>query len=100
MAWSTSDRASRLPPNWETEIQPKILRRDNHRCKIRWAGCQVQATEVDHKVRGDNHDESNLQAACERCHARKSAKEGNEAKARLKALRRRPPERHPGLRQG
>lgn len=98
MPWSTSDRASRLPPNWESEIQPRILARDRYECKIKYPGCQVSASEVDHKVRGDNHADSNLQAACERCHARKSAKEGNEAKARLKALRRRPPERHPGLR--
>jgi 5-methylcytosine-specific restriction protein A len=98
MAWSTSDRSSRLPSNWESEIQPYILRRDNYRCKIKDHGCMVRACEVDHKVRGDNHAYENLQAACERCHARKSAKEGNEAKARLKALRHRPPERHPGLR--
>jgi 5-methylcytosine-specific restriction enzyme A len=98
MSWTTSDRASRLPPNWESEIQPRILERDLYRCKIKDLGCQVVASEVDHKVRGDNHSDSNLQAACERCHARKSAREGNEAKARLKALRNRPPERHPGLR--
>lgn len=98
MPWSTSDRASRLPSNWESEIQPNILARDRYKCKLRYPGCLDDATEVDHKIRGDNHAPSNLQAACERCHAKKSAREGNEAKARLKALRRRPPERHPGLR--
>jgi 5-methylcytosine-specific restriction endonuclease McrA len=96
--WSSSDRSSRLPSNWETEIHPRILNRDKRLCKIKDHGCQVVATEVDHKVRGDNHADSNLQAACERCHARKSAREGNEAKAKLKALRFRPPERHPGRR--
>lgn len=98
MPWSTSDRLSRLPDNWASEIQPAILKRDGYRCKIKDLGCQVSASEVDHKVRGDNHDPSNLQAACERCHARKSAREGNEAKKRLKDLRSRPAERHPGLR--
>jgi 5-methylcytosine-specific restriction enzyme A len=99
MSWLTSDRASRLPPNWESQIVPRILGRDNRRCQLRWPGCQVEATEVDHKIRGDNHDDKNLQAVCERCHARKSAREGNEAKRRLKELRLRPPERHPGLRK-
>lgn len=98
MPWITSDRLDRLPDNWD-EIRSKVLARDRHKCQAKGEGCQVEATEVDHVVRGDNHDLSNLRAICERCHARKSAKEGNEAKARLKALRRRPPERHPGLRQ-
>lgn len=98
MAWNTSDRLSRLPSNWETEIQPAILKRDHYKCKIKDQGCLVEATEVDHNIRGDNHAYSNLQAVCERCHAKKSAREGNEAKAKLKALRRRPVERHPGLR--
>ena len=98
MAWSTSDRAERLPPNWESEIVPFILDRDRRKCKLAWPGCQVVATEVDHKVRGDDHKHENLQAVCERCHARKSAREGNEAKRKLKEARRRPPERHPGLR--
>jgi 5-methylcytosine-specific restriction protein A len=98
MPWSTSDRAERLPEDWESKIQPRILKRDHFKCKIAWPGCQVVATEVDHILRGDNHADENLQAVCERCHARKSALEGNAAKARLKALRRRPPERHPGLR--
>lgn len=98
MAWNTSDRLSRLPPNWSTTIQPSILRRDKYQCKLKYVGCLGTATEVDHIERGDNHDPKNLQAACERCHATKSGREGNQAKARLKKLGKRPPERHPGLR--
>lgn len=98
MPWSTSDRASRLPDNWKTKVHPDILIRDGHRCKIKGPGCQVVATEVDHIKRGDNHAYSNLQAACERCHAKKSAREGNEVKARMRALRFRPEGKHPGLR--
>lgn len=98
MAWSTSDRSSRLPSNWESEIQPKILARDDHKCQLAWPGCQGEATEVDHILRGDDHRAKNLQAVCERCHAKKSAREGNQAKAKYKALRSRPQERHPGLR--
>lgn len=99
MPWSTSDRASRLPSNWESEIHPRILHRDHYQCQLKLPGCQGEATEVDHKIRGDNHRDSNLQAACERCHAKKSAHEGNEAKRKLKELRKRPAERHPGLRR-
>jgi 5-methylcytosine-specific restriction endonuclease McrA len=98
MPWSTSRRSERLPSNWESEIQPKVLARDKNKCQLAWPGCLVEATEVDHKIPGDDHSYKNLQAVCERCHARKSAREGNQAKAKLKALRSRPSERHPGLR--
>lgn len=98
MTWSTSTRKERLPKDWETYIVPKILKRDKYTCKIIDDGCQIQATEVDHIVRGDDHRFSNLQAVCERCHAKKSSREGNNAKARLKMLRKRPTGRHPGLR--
>ncbi|WP_439422948.1 HNH endonuclease [Saccharothrix sp. HUAS TT10] len=54
---------------------------------------------MDHRVPGLDHSDENLQAACARCHATKSAREGNEAKARLHAMRKRPPESHPGRRK-
>ena len=94
MAWSTSDRVDRLPP-WWSKFTTTFLR-DNPRCALDYPGCQIEATEVDHIVAGDDHSIKNLQPACERCHAKKSAKEGNAAKARLKQLRRRPRDRHPG----
>jgi 5-methylcytosine-specific restriction protein A len=94
MAWATSDRLSRLPP-WWSKFTDEYLK-THTRCEIKGEGCQVVATEVDHKIPGDDHSEMNLQPACERCHAKKSAREGNAAKARLKALRRRPRDRHPG----
>lgn len=98
MTWSSSNRKERLPSDWESKTVPYILRRDKYTCKAQEDGCQIQATEVDHIVRGDDHRYENLQAICERCHAKKSSREGNQAKARLKVLRRRPKERHPGLR--
>ena len=96
MAWNTSDRLSRLPP-WWSDFTPSYLRYHN-KCKLKIEGCYVDATEVDHIVAGDNHDIGNLQPVCERCHAKKSAMEGNAAKRRLKALRNRPSQRHPGQR--
>lgn len=95
MPWEGSDRRDRLPPNWATEIVPRILRRDGHTCQIRRPGCTGTATEVDHKNAGDDHRDANLQASCAWCHARKSSAEGNAARTRYS--RRRPPERHPGL---
>lgn len=99
MAWGTSNRASRLPPNWRTEIVPFILRRDGRRCQLRYARCQGRATQVDHIRPGDDHSYANLQAVCARCHGHKSASEGRQAQLRRRALRKRPPERHPGLKQ-
>ncbi|MFD0918883.1 HNH endonuclease [Saccharopolyspora rosea] len=55
------------------------------------------ATEVDHIQPGDHHEAENLQAVCGPCHARKSAREGVQGRARRAALRLRPAERHPGL---
>jgi 5-methylcytosine-specific restriction protein A len=63
-----------------------ILKRDNHRCQIRFVGtCIGVATEVDHKLRvtlGGTDHPSNLQAACRPCHLAKSSDEGLEAQGR------------------
>ena len=96
MTWLTSRRRQGLPSDWSTVVVPGILDRDDHLCKLRFAGCMRVATEVDHKVRGDDHRPSNLQAVCKFCHAKKSSREGNEVQARRRALRKRPLERHPG----
>jgi len=70
--------------------------RDHATCQ--WAGCSSPATDVDHRERGSDHRRSNLQALCSYHHARKSSREGIEQRRKLKALRKRPPERHPGSR--
>lgn len=86
-----SRRQYRLPPNWP-QLRRAVMHRDQHTCQLRYDGCQGHATDVDHIEPGDNHDPNNLQAACRRCHATKSAREGNAAKIPTK----RPPEPHPG----
>lgn len=83
MSWTNSTRRDRLPPDWES-IRRRILRRDGRMCQ--WVltdgtMCLDSATEVDHKQRGDDHRDANLQALCPMHHARKSAGEGGEAKA-------------------
>lgn len=74
-----------------------ILRRDHYVCQIRLTGCLVRANQVDHIRPGDDHDPSNLQAACAPCHAKKSAREGHAALRRRRASARQPAEKHPGL---
>jgi 5-methylcytosine-specific restriction enzyme A len=88
---------SRLPADWWKRRQ-RVLRRDGHRCQLRYPGiCTVVASHVDHRVAGDDHSLSNLQAACPACHGRKSAVEGVAARAAKQASRKRQPEPHPGL---
>ena len=97
MAWVTSDRLERLPDNWP-ELRDETFRIKGKRCLVQWDdACEIEATEVDHIVPGDDHRIENRQPVCERCHQKKSSAEGNAAKARLKALRKRPTDRHPGL---
>jgi len=93
--WRGSNRASRLPSNW-TALRRAVLKRDNNSCQIQEPGCLGRATEVDHIQAGDDHRLSNLQAACRACHAAKSGREGNAAKARLRAARFRKKPTHPG----
>ena len=95
MAWSSSNRRQRLPKDWPA-IRARILKRDGYRCGLLLGGCLTVATEVDHRVRGDNHDESNLQAVCSSCHKKKTLVEAREASRRKRELRFRPSERHPG----
>lgn len=61
----------------------RILKRDNHRCQIRYVGiCTGIASEVDHRIpvtRGGTDQDSNLQGACHPCHLAKSSDEGHEA---------------------
>lgn len=95
--WQGSDRAARLPSDWQTR-RLRVLRRDGYRCRWRMAGggiCGEPARDVDHIERGDDHALENLQVLCRWHHARKSSAEGNAAQG-PRASRRRPPEPHPG----
>lgn len=89
--WSNSDRRKRLPADWP-QRRRLVLDRDRRLCRLRYAGiCTTVATDVDHIVAGDNHELTNLQAACRPCHTHKTNLE--------RATTRRPAERHPGLTQ-
>ncbi len=97
--WEGSDRKSRLPENW-AELVRKVKARDGNRCTWRLprsgSRCPRPGTEVDHRVPGDDHRMWNLRLLCAFHHAQKSAREGTQAREKLKASGRRPPEGHPG----
>lgn len=104
MAWSTSNRKSQLPDDWDTVIRPAILRRDRYRCVWRREDtgrlCGDRARDVDHidQQRNWDHSPSNLQSLCPYHHARKSSSEGGRAKAAASARRKAAAKRrHPGL---
>ena len=97
MAWSTSDRASRLPPDWP-KLRAEALARDGHRCqaRIHVRTCDGVATEIDHIIPGDNHALSNLQSLSTPCHKAKTARENAARRQALARDLRRPVESHPG----
>ena len=98
-AWAGSDRRKRLPRDW-FQRRARVLRRDQGICHV----ClQPGADSVDHVIPGDAHDEANLKAIHkDPCHQRKSSAEGGQANGVRRraqvAARKRPAERHPGLR--
>lgn len=94
---SHSVRHEQLPDNWP-EIRTRVLVDAGWICEIGWSGCLTKASDVDHVHRGNDHSRRNLRAACSWCHGRKTSAEGNARKRELRALRRRPQERHPGQR--
>lgn len=100
--WSSSDRSSRLPPDWPKR-RLRVLKRDNWQCRSKMDSgetCLDYANEVDHVNPGDNHEESNLAAICNWHHKLKSSQEGaaanNIRRARIRKSFRRE-EAHPGL---
>lgn len=99
MAWEGSTRKARLPSDWQRR-RLRVLRRDGYRCQAHnpetGGVCGEFAHECDHIERGDDHDESNLQALCRWHHARKTAREAAEAR-RPRERQQRPAEPHPGL---
>lgn len=98
MAWSTSTRAKRLPPNWDT-LRTQTRRRAHDQCQATHhaPGCNGVGTECDHITPGDNHDPTNLQWLSKQCHDAKTRAENAEANKRRARLRIKPTEKHPGL---
>ncbi|WP_043737687.1 HNH endonuclease [Nocardia asiatica] len=83
--WSTDSRKRTSSPEHRAQ-RLRILERDGYRCQLRYPNrCVGTATQMDHKTpvyRGGSDDDSNMQAACRPCHAKKSSDEGNQARRR------------------
>ena len=99
VGWESSDRARRLPSDWQ--VRREFVRaRAGGRCEAvlhDGSRCDAAGTECDHIDHGDNHACTNLQWLCSWHHKRKTRAE---AAAELAALRARlapPPRPHPGL---
>jgi 5-methylcytosine-specific restriction endonuclease McrA len=99
-----SSRTRPLPANWRTEIQPRILDRDQHACQwpIAYDGtkCGAYAYRVDHKKPahlGGTDEDANLWALCDHHTRKKDSAEGGRAAQALRPKRARPQDPHPGL---
>lgn len=98
MAWEGSDRLERLPDDWPA-LRAERLRLDGYRCTKRLPSgkrCPRKASDVDHHIPGDDHRIANLRSLCAHHHARKSAREGIQARRERAKARKRPAEQHPG----
>lgn len=100
--WQGSTRKERLPADWEAR-KAEALRRNPERI-CHWCG-RPGGHDLDHKVRGDDHSQDNLDwihnrrdfeagRSLRNCHGEKTGAEGAAARPRLH----RPAEVHPGLR--
>lgn len=99
MAWSTSDRRTRLPRDWSA-IRRQVKARAHGLCEYAHHvdACDGIGTDADHVRAGDDHTLNNLQWLSEPCHKHKTATETaarNHANAQLKH---KPTESHPGRR--
>lgn len=101
--WKDSNRRRELPPDWP-RIRQRIIARDAGVCQwpepdgTRRNGfgepiCGAPGRDVDHRIRGNDHRDANLQLLCRDHHARKSAAEGGNTHTPLH----RPKSRHPAL---
>lgn len=96
--WDDSDRRDRLPPDWP-HLRAARLKIDGHRCTWRLPSgkrCPRTATDVDHRIPGDDHGMRNLQSLCPHHHGLKSAREGAQGRRKRRTATKRPTERHPG----
>ena len=68
---------SKYPPNWHSEIRPRILKRANNCCEecgvenytnhpITGSKVVLTIAHVDHDI--TNNDDENLRAWCQKCH--------------------------------
>lgn len=98
----TPSRKSRLPDNWQ-ELRKAVIARSGGRCELLKKDgrrCWDKGVDVDHIIPNDDDSMANLQHVCAWHHARKTGREGREARSvseePWRKLLRREPEKHPG----
>lgn len=99
MTWSTSDRALRLPSDWQ-DRRRFVAQRAGFQCEALLndgTRCEAPGAECDHIERGDNHAVNNLRWLCSWHHKRKTQREATEAINALRQSRLFSEIRHPGL---
>ncbi|WP_405490459.1 HNH endonuclease [Nocardia sp. NBC_00511] len=100
MAWGKG-ASERVGTARHKKQRARILERDGYHCQLRYPNrCIGRATEMDHRINvaaGGSDDDTNMQAACHPCHAKKTSNEAQVALAAKRAKLRLPAERHPGL---
>lgn len=83
MVWATG-RSERLPRDWRHK-RLVVLARQKWLCA--YPGCCLEAVEVDHIQRGDDHRLENLQGLCVKHHRQKTQGEALGERRRRAALR-------------
>jgi 5-methylcytosine-specific restriction protein A len=99
VAWETSDRRLRLPPDWNQRVA-EVKRRDGGRCTWRLPSgkrCPRPGSDVDHRENDDNHDLSNLQLLCRHHHEKKTLREAWAGRQKRRQKPEKRVERHPGM---
>src|SRR6478609_1883108 len=88
--WGTSDRRSRLPPDWTTR-RAKVKARAGGMCEaqVHEHGCNGIGNECDHINNNDDHALTNLQWLSTACHRAKTLHEAQSSRARRHGTRRR-----------
>lgn len=100
MAWGTG-ASERVGTARHKKQRARILRRDGYQCQLRYPDrCIGIATEMDHHrnvAAGGSDDDTNMQAVCHPCHAKKTSDEAQAALAAKRSRLKLPTEHHPGL---
>lgn len=97
MAWHTSTRRGRLPPNWPA-LRAATRDRARGRCEAdtHHPRCDGWGTDADHHTPGDDHSLENLRWLNAWCHRDKTAQETATRNQARGTTRHRPEGRHPG----
>lgn len=96
MAWESSDRRQRLPPDWQARVNA-VWARDSGICRWRLPSgkrCPRKGRDVDHVINNDDHSLPNLRLLCGHHHDKKTQWESLAGRRKGRGGKRQE-ERHP-----